>query len=119
VRVDEPREEFRRRHGVNTGDVLLALLPGSREAEVALLLPEIMGAVRRLEKEYPLKVFLLKAQNIAPDSLAAAGAGIRICTRSRASTCSTPPTPSSPPAARPTWRRPCSGSLLSSTASIA
>ena len=78
VRVGAPREEFRRRHGVAAGDILLALLPGSRENEVALLLPEIMGAVRRLKKEYPLKVFLQKAQNIAPASLAAADADIRV-----------------------------------------
>ncbi|HEX7503539.1 MAG TPA: lipid-A-disaccharide synthase [Acidobacteriota bacterium] len=78
VRVGTPREEFRRRHGVGAGDILLALLPGSREAEVALLLPEILGAVRRLKKEYPLKVFLQRAQNISPASLAAADADIRV-----------------------------------------
>jgi len=71
VRVGEPRGEFRRRNGVAGGDILLALLPGSRESEVALLLPEIMGAVRRLRQEFPLKVFLLRAQNIPPASLAA------------------------------------------------
>jgi lipid-A-disaccharide synthase len=64
VKVGEPREEFRRRNGVAAGDLLLALLPGSRESEVALLLPEIMGAVRRLQKLFPLKVFLLRAHNI-------------------------------------------------------
>jgi lipid-A-disaccharide synthase len=78
VRVSTPREEFRRRHGVGAGDILLALLPGSRETEVAMLLPEIMGAVRRLKREYPLKVFLQRAQNISPASLAAADADIRI-----------------------------------------
>jgi len=74
VRVSEPREDFRRRHGVGAGDILLALLPGSREAEVRLLLPEIMGAVRLLRREFPLKVFLQRAQNIHPDQLAAAAA---------------------------------------------
>jgi lipid-A-disaccharide synthase len=78
VRVSESREDFRRRHGVGAGDVLLALLPGSRESEVAMLLPEIMGAVRRLRKEFPLKVFLQKAQNISPASLAAADADIQV-----------------------------------------
>jgi lipid-A-disaccharide synthase len=78
VRVSESREEFRRRHGVGAGEILLALLPGSRELEVAMLLPEITGAVRRLGKEYPLKVFLQKAQNISPASLAAADANIRV-----------------------------------------
>jgi lipid-A-disaccharide synthase len=78
VKVGEPREEFRRRHGVGANDILLALLPGSRESEVGMLLPEILGAVRRLQKEFPLKVFLQKAQNIAAASLAAAGADIHI-----------------------------------------
>jgi lipid-A-disaccharide synthase len=78
VRVSESREEFRHRHGVGAGEILLALLPGSRELEVAMLLPEITGAVRRLGKEYPLKVFLQKAQNISPASLAAADANIRV-----------------------------------------
>jgi lipid-A-disaccharide synthase len=78
VRVSETREEFRRRHGVGADDMLLALLPGSREAEVSMLLPEILTAVRRLGKEYPLKVFLQKAQNISPASLAAVDAGIHV-----------------------------------------
>jgi len=74
VRVSEPREDFRRGHGVEAGDIMLALLPGSREAEVRLLLPEILGAVRLLRREFPLKVFLQRAQNIHPDLLAAAAA---------------------------------------------
>jgi len=78
VRVSEPREEFRRRHGVATGDILLALLPGSREAEVRLLLAEMIGAVRLLRSEFPLKVFLQKAQNIHQEQLAAADQDIRV-----------------------------------------
>ena len=78
VRAGESRDDFRRRHNVGAGDLLLALLPGSRESEVAMLLPEIMGAVRRLQNEFPMKVFLQRAQNIAPGSLAAAGADVRV-----------------------------------------
>jgi lipid-A-disaccharide synthase len=74
----EGRADFRSRHGVGANDILLALLPGSRESEVAMLLPEIMGAVQRLRQEFPLKVFLQRAQNIAPGSLAAAGADVRV-----------------------------------------
>jgi lipid-A-disaccharide synthase len=79
VRVSEAREDFRRRHGVGANDILLALLPGSREAEVRLLLAEIMGAVRLLRREFPLKVFLQRAQNIHADQLAAAAADPAIC----------------------------------------
>jgi lipid-A-disaccharide synthase len=108
VRVSESREEFRRRHGVGAGEILLALLPGSREAEVARLLPEIMGAVRRKRRTSRRRRWPPPAP--IPGSWS----------RSRASTCSTPPTPSSPPAAPPTWRRPCWGFPSSpSTASTA
>jgi lipid-A-disaccharide synthase len=72
VQVGEPRADFRRRYGVGDGDTLLALLPGSREAEVRTLLPEILGAVRLLRREFPLKVFLQRAQNIHPQQLAEA-----------------------------------------------
>jgi len=83
VKVGESREDFRRRHGVAGSDVLLALLPGSRESEVRMLLPEIMAAVRRLQRELPLKVFLQKAQNISPASLAPAGGDIRVLEQER------------------------------------
>ena len=72
VRVSEGREPFRRRHGVGADEILLALLPGSRESEVRSLLPEIMAALRMLRKEFRLNVFLLQAQNIHAASLAAA-----------------------------------------------
>jgi len=74
VRVNEERGDFRSRHGVAPGDTLLALLPGSRESEVRLLLPEILAAVQRLRWDHPLQVFLQRAQNIHPERLAAAAA---------------------------------------------
>jgi len=80
MRPTEGREAFRSRFGVGAGDRLLALLPGSRDSEVQRLLPEILAAVARLRLERPLKAFLLRAQNIHPERLAAAAAdpGIRI-----------------------------------------
>jgi lipid-A-disaccharide synthase len=72
VRVSESRDQFRRRLGVDTNEILLALLPGSRESEVCSLLPEIIAAVHLLNKEFKLKVFLQKAQDIAATSLATA-----------------------------------------------
>lgn len=78
VRVNEGRDDFRRRHGVGADDTLLVLLPGSREAEVALLLPGILAAVRRLRRDHPLQVFLQRAQNIHPEQLAATDPEIRI-----------------------------------------
>ncbi|MBN2400352.1 MAG: lipid-A-disaccharide synthase [Candidatus Aminicenantes bacterium] len=72
VNVSEPRDQFRRRLGVAADEILLALLPGSRESEVRSLLPEIMAAVGLLKKEFRLKIFLQQAQNIDRDSLSAA-----------------------------------------------
>jgi len=78
VRVSESREQFRRRLGVGADEILLALLPGSRESEVRSLLPEMLAAVRLLHNEFKLKVFLQQAQDIAAASLAAAQADPRI-----------------------------------------
>jgi len=78
VRVSEPRDQFRRRHGIGSDEILLALLPGSRKSEVRSLLPEILGAVNLLHEEYKLKVFLQKAQDIDSTSLAAALSDPRI-----------------------------------------
>jgi lipid-A-disaccharide synthase len=80
VRPGEERGAFRRRHGVGERDVLLALLPGSRESEVTRLLPDMLAAAARLRADYPLRAFLLRARNIRPELLAAAGAetGIRV-----------------------------------------
>ncbi|MCX6556382.1 MAG: lipid-A-disaccharide synthase [Candidatus Aminicenantes bacterium] len=72
VRVNESRQQFRRRMGVGADEVLLALLPGSRESEVRSLLPEMLAALRLLREEFKLKVFLQKAHDIADSSLAAA-----------------------------------------------
>jgi len=78
VRISESREDFRRRHGVADNEILLALLPGSREAEVRMLLAEMLGAVRLLRREYPLQVFLQRAQNIHPQQLVAVDPPIRV-----------------------------------------
>lgn len=78
VRVSESRDHFRRRLGVGADEILLALLPGSRESEVRSLLPEIMAAVGMLRKEFKLKIFLQQAQDIAAASLAAAQADPQI-----------------------------------------
>ncbi len=74
LRPGPGREDFRRRHGVGERDVLLALLPGSRDSEVRRLLPPLLEAAARLRQDYPLKTFLLRAQNIRPERLAVAAA---------------------------------------------
>ena len=64
VKVDEKKEDFRKRHAV-AGDVLLVtLLPGSRRLEVRFLLPEMLRAAALLKKEFNIRVFLLKANGI-------------------------------------------------------
>jgi len=64
VKVDEKKEDFRKRHAV-AGDVLLVtLLPGSRRLEVRFLLHEMLRAAALLKKEFNIRVFLLKANGI-------------------------------------------------------
>jgi lipid-A-disaccharide synthase len=53
TRSAPPRDEVLKRAGVPTGRPVVALLPGSRVAEVRRLLPRMLGAVRRLRAARP------------------------------------------------------------------
>jgi lipid-A-disaccharide synthase len=53
VRPDPDRDGFLQAHGLDPGQPLLAVLPGSRPQEVAHNLPPIAGALRRLAQERP------------------------------------------------------------------
>jgi lipid-A-disaccharide synthase len=48
VRRTMTREEFCRQHGINPGDTLLGLLPGSRKKEIRAMLPVFLQAAARL-----------------------------------------------------------------------
>ncbi|RLA63328.1 MAG: lipid-A-disaccharide synthase [Epsilonproteobacteria bacterium] len=48
-------------------EVNLLLLPGSRNFEVAELLPEFIGSLKELKKDFPLKVSLVLSSNINKD----------------------------------------------------
>lgn len=64
IKVNEKKEDFRKRHAV-TGDVqMITLLPGSRKSEVLFLLPEMLRAMQLLKTEFIIRVFLLKASGI-------------------------------------------------------
>jgi lipid-A-disaccharide synthase len=64
VKPGVERSAYRERLNVRSGESLLLLLPGSREAEVKALLPRMLAAVETLGKEFRLKVFILRARNI-------------------------------------------------------
>jgi lipid-A-disaccharide synthase len=69
VKVDEKKEEFRKRHAVPGDVLLLTLLPGSRKSEIRFLLPGMLQAAALLKKEFNIQVFLLKANGIDQDLL--------------------------------------------------
>jgi lipid-A-disaccharide synthase len=71
VRVTCNREEFCRRHGINPAHTLVGLLPGSRQREIASLLPDFLAAAKRLHGKYEQQfVFLLPvAATISEDDL--------------------------------------------------
>lgn len=52
------REEFFRKHSLAADRPLLVLLPGSRRGEILRHLPELLEAVERLRKRYPLQFVL-------------------------------------------------------------
>jgi lipid-A-disaccharide synthase len=69
VKVNEKKEDFRKRYAA-PGDVLLVtLLPGSRNSEIRFLLHEMLRAAALLKKEFNIRVFLLKANGIDRDLL--------------------------------------------------
>jgi len=75
VKPRRGRLEYRRRRGVSRNEKLIALLPGSRPAEVRRLLPAMTAALERLRGEFPVKAFILRARNIEFDTLRFRGRG--------------------------------------------
>jgi lipid-A-disaccharide synthase len=67
IKVDENREDFRKKWGVKDPELLLTLMPGSRKAEVGFLLPEMLKAAELLKNKFNIKFFLLLAKNIEQD----------------------------------------------------
>ena len=53
ARSDISREEFCRRWGLSPDRPVIGLLPGSRTQEIEHLLPDMLAAVRRLQRETP------------------------------------------------------------------
>lgn len=63
LRVSGTREQIRHRHGLALDQPLLVLMPGSRRAEVRLLLPAMLQAAQQLKRD-GWQVVLLKASTI-------------------------------------------------------
>ncbi|HLP61831.1 MAG TPA: lipid-A-disaccharide synthase [Candidatus Deferrimicrobium sp.] len=71
IKVNESRENFRARmmpvsagKETNEPGIMVTLLPGSRKSEVHFLLPVMLKAMELLKLEFPIKLFLLKAEGI-------------------------------------------------------
>jgi lipid-A-disaccharide synthase len=63
LHVNGTREQIRHRHGLAPDQPLLVLMPGSRRAEVRLLLPAMLQAAQQLKRD-GWQVVLLKASTI-------------------------------------------------------
>ncbi len=64
IQVTEGRQEFRRAHRFKEDEIVITLLPGSRESEVTSLLPDMLTAAEILAFRRDIRVCLLKAHNI-------------------------------------------------------
>jgi len=64
IEVNQTKEDFRQERDVPGNELLVTLLPGSRKSEVLFLLPTMLAAMELLNKEFTIKVFLLKANGI-------------------------------------------------------
>ena len=82
VATATPRAETLARYGLRADTRILALLPGSRRAEVRFMLPAFADAARILSRDHGLTPVLALAPTLSPDTIAAeSGAdlsGIRI-----------------------------------------
>ncbi len=63
LHVSGTREQIRQRHGLSPAQPLLVLMPGSRRAEVRMLLPAMLQAAQQLKRD-GWQVVLLKASTI-------------------------------------------------------
>jgi len=64
IKINEKKEQFRKKYKINKAEYIITLLPGSRKSEIAFLLKEMIKAVELLNKKIKINVFLLKANNI-------------------------------------------------------
>ena len=80
VKPPEDRAEVAKMLGLEGGRPVIALLPGSRNKEVAFNLPPMLGAVKLLRERRPgLQFILAAAPHLKADALAeAAAAGVRV-----------------------------------------
>ncbi len=70
VKTKYPRAEALKRFGLKDEAITVGILPGSRQSEVARLLPEMLGACRILtDKLSPLQFVLPLAGTLDPDSI--------------------------------------------------
>jgi lipid-A-disaccharide synthase len=67
------REETLARHGLPKYSKLLALLPGSRRAEVRYILPPMVAAARILARDHRLVLVIALAPTLTPEQLAEQG----------------------------------------------
>jgi lipid-A-disaccharide synthase len=65
VRPRFTRQEFFHRHGLDIGTQTIALLPGSRAGEASRHLPDVLGAVELLRKQFRLQFILGTPQGFA------------------------------------------------------
>lgn len=65
------RDELRKRYQVEAADPVVGLLPGSRESEVRMLLPEMLGAAADLRAVFPKARYLLAQAASVADGLLA------------------------------------------------
>ncbi len=64
-----PRRQLRERFGLQTDDLAVALLPGSRAGEISQLLPDMLASAAQLREKLPQGRFLLPLAATAPSAL--------------------------------------------------
>jgi lipid-A-disaccharide synthase len=81
VQATQTREEFCRQHGLDPGQPIVAILPGSRHAELSQHMPVIREACQRIQERRPAQFVLAAAAHSNINELRAgwkAGLNVRV-----------------------------------------
>jgi len=114
VKAATDRATILSRMGLDPSKPAIALLPGSRRAEVSRHLPIMREAALQLAEQSGIQFFCVCASTIDAEQLAAAIAAPHLhmpVVKVNAMKQSMRRTSCGPPPARPLWRRPCSAGL--------
>ncbi|MDH4219989.1 MAG: lipid-A-disaccharide synthase [Candidatus Aminicenantes bacterium] len=67
VKLSLSRENFLKKHKLDSGKIIILILPGSRKSEVKYHMPTLIQAIENIKREFDAQFLLLLAENLKED----------------------------------------------------